>query len=193
MMNLAVFASGNGSNAENIITHFSGSATAAVKLVISNKADAYVLERARAKGVPSIVMPREELTGETPSALLDTLQQHSIDYIILAGYLLKIPAALTESYKGRIINIHPALLPKFGGKGMYGMHVHRAVIEAREAESGITIHLVDAVYDNGKTLFQATCPVLPEDTPEQLATKIHVLEQTHFPTIIEKYITGELK
>ena len=192
-MNLAVFASGNGSNAENIITHFSGSATAAVKLVISNKADAYVLERAKAKGVPAIVMPREELTSETPAALLETLKQHNIGYIILAGYLLKIPAALTESYKGRIINIHPALLPKFGGKGMYGMHVHRAVIEAREAESGITIHLVDAVYDNGKTLFQATCPVLPEDTPEQLATKIHVLEQTHFPTIIEKYITGELK
>ena len=193
MMNLAVFASGNGSNAENIITHFSGSATAAVKLVISNKADAYVLERARAKGVPSIVMPREELTGETPSALLDTLQQHSIDYIILAGYLLKIPAALTENYKGKIINIHPALLPKFGGKGMYGMHVHKAVLEAGESESGITIHLVDAVYDNGKILFQATCPVHPTDTPEQLAAKVQALEQTHFPTIIEKFITGELK
>lgn len=192
-MNLAVFASGNGSNAENIITHFSGSATAAVKLVISNKADAYVLERARAKGVPSIVMPREELTGETPSALLDTLQQHSIDYIILAGYLLKIPAALTENYKGKIINIHPALLPKFGGKGMYGMHVHKAVLEAGESESGITIHLVDAVYDNGKILFQATCPVHPTDTPEQLAAKVQALEQTHFPTIIEKFITGELK
>ena len=193
MINLAVFASGNGSNAENIITHFSGSTIATVKLVISNKADAYVLERASAKGVPSIVMRREELTSEAPSALLDTLQQHSIDYIILAGYLLKIPAALTENYKGKIINIHPALLPKFGGKGMYGMNVHKAVLEAGESESGITIHLVDAVYDNGKILFQATCPVYPEDTPEQLATKIHVLEQTHFHTIIEKYITGELK
>ena len=192
MMNLAVFASGNGSNAENIITHFSGSATATVKLVISNKADAYVLERAKAKGVPSVVMPREELTCETPSALLDTLQQHSIDYIILAGYLLKIPAALTENYKGKIINIHPALLPKFGGKGMYGMHVHKAVLEAGESESGITIHLVDAVYDNGKILFQATCPVSPEDTPEQLAAKVQALEQLHFPTTIEKYITGEL-
>ena len=192
-MNLAVFASGNGSNAENIITHFSGSATAAVKLVISNKADAYVLERAKAKGVPAIVMPKEELTGENPAALLQTLGQHSIDYIILAGYLLKIPAALTENYKGKIINIHPALLPKFGGKGMYGMHVHKAVTDAHETESGITIHLVDAVYDNGKILFQATCPVLPEDTPEQLAAKVQALEQTHFPTIIEKYITGELK
>ena len=193
MINLAVFASGNGSNAENIITHFSGSTIATVKLVISNKADAYVLERARAKGVPSIVMPREELTSETPSALLDTLQQHSIDYIILAGYLLKIPAALTENYKGKIINIHPALLPKFGGKGMYGMNVHKAVLDAGESESGITIHLVDAVYDNGKILFQATCPVLPTDTPEQLATKIHALEKLHFPATIEKYITGELQ
>ena len=193
MNNIAVFASGNGSNAENIITHFSASNNAVVKLVISNKAEAYVLERARAKGVPAIVMPREELTSETPAALLETLKQHNIGHIILAGYLLKIPAALTESYKGRIINIHPALLPKFGGKGMYGMNVHKAVLEAGESESGITIHLVDAVYDNGKILFQATCPVLPEDTPEQLAEKVQALEQTHFPTIIEKFITGELK
>ena len=193
MNNIAVFASGNGSNAENIITHFSASNNAVVKLVISNKAEAYVLERARAKGVPAIVMPREELTSETPTALLETLKQHNIGYIILAGYLLKIPAALTESYKGRIINIHPALLPKFGGKGMYGMNVHKAVLEAGESESGITIHLVDAVYDNGKILFQATCPVLPEDTPEQLAEKVQALEQQHFPATIEKYITGELK
>ena len=193
MINLAVFASGNGSNAENIITHFSGSSTATVKLVISNKADAYVLERAGAKGVPSIVMTREELTNETPSVLIDTLQQHSIDYIILAGYLLKIPAALIECYNGKIINIHPALLPKFGGKGMYGMHVHKAVIDAKEQESGITIHLVDAVYDNGKILFQATCPILATDTPEQLATKVQQLEQQYFPAIIDKYINGNLK
>ena len=193
MNNIAVFASGNGSNTENIITHFSASNNAVVKLVITNKADAYVLERARAKNVPAIVFTREELTCDTPTTLLETLQQHGIDYIILAGYLLKIPAALTENYKGKILNIHPALLPKFGGKGMYGMHVHRAVIEAREAESGITIHLVDAVYDNGKILFQATCPVLATDTPEQLAAKVQELEQTHFPTIIEKFITGELK
>ncbi len=193
MNNIDVFASGNGTNAENIITHFSASNNAVVKLVITNKADAYVLERARAKNVPAIVLPREELTCDNPTALLETLKQHGIEYIILAGYLLKIPAALTENYKGKILNIHPALLPKFGGKGMYGMHVHRAVIEAREAESGITIHLVDAVYDNGKILFQATCPVLATDTPEQLAAKVQELEQTHFPTIIEKFITGEIK
>lgn len=193
MNNIAVFASGNGSNAENIITHFSTSNNTVVKLVITNKADAYVLERAKAKGVPAIVLPKEELTSESPALLLETLQQQGIDYIILAGYLLKIPAALTESYKGKIINIHPALLPKFGGKGMYGKHVHQAVIEAAEKETGITIHLVDAVYDNGKILFQATCPVLPGDTPELLAARVQTLEQKHFPTIIEKYITGELK
>ena len=193
MINIAVFASGNGSNAENIITHFSGSDIASVRLVISNKTDAYVLERAKAKGVPSIVVPKEQLTCGNPTDLIEILRHHRIDYIILAGYLLRIPAALTENYKGKIINIHPALLPKFGGKGMYGMHVHKAVIDAQERESGITVHLADAVYDNGKILFQATCPVMPGDTPEQLAAKVQDLEQLHFPTIIEKYITGELK
>ncbi len=191
MKNLAILASGNGSNAQNIITHFFGSSNAAVKVVISNKADAYVLERAKSAGVPAIVLPKEELTSESSSVLMDTLHQYKTDYIILAGYLLKIPAALIERYKGKIINIHPALLPKFGGKGMYGMHVHQAVINAKEKESGITIHLVDAIYDNGRILFQATCPVLPDDTPEQLAARIQTLEQAHFPTIIEKYITGK--
>lgn len=193
MMNIAVFASGNGTNAENIITYFTNSHNAAVKVVISNKPDAYVLERARTKGVPSVVLPKEELTAENPAALLETLHQYEIDYIILAGYLLKIPAALTNRYSGKILNIHPALLPKFGGKGMYGIHVHRAVIQAQEKESGITIHVVDAVYDNGKILFQASCPVLPSDTPEELAAKIQQLELKHFPEVIEKYITGELK
>ncbi len=193
MKNIAVFASGNGTNAENIITHFTGSGIGTVKLIISNKAEAYVLERAKAKGVPAIVMTKDELTCDTPTTLLDTLQQYRIDYIILAGYLLRIPAALTESYKSRIINIHPALLPKFGGKGMYGIHVHKAVIEAGEPHTGITIHLVDAIYDNGRILFQATCPVLPGDTPATLAARVQALEQTHFPTTIEKYITGELE
>ncbi len=190
MMNLAVFASGNGTNAENIITYFTHSQYAAVKVVICNKPDAYVLERARTKGVPSVVLPKEELTAENPAALLETLHQYEIDYIILAGYLLKIPDVLTTRYNGKILNIHPALLPKYGGKGMYGMHVHRAVIQAQEKESGITIHLVDAVYDNGTILFQATCPVLPADTPEELAAKIQQLEQMYYPATIEKYITG---
>ena len=189
MDNIAVFASGSGSNAENIIRHFNGGNTAAVKLVVCNKENARVLERAANLGIPSVVMPREELTSENPQKLLSLLNGKDIDLIVLAGYLLKIPEALTIRFKERIINIHPALLPKFGGKGMYGMNVHRAVIEAGEAESGITIHLVDAVYDNGKILFQATCPVLPTDTPESLAAKIHALEKEHFPAVVEKYIS----
>ena len=188
MKKLAIFASGNGSNAQNIIEHFKGSETACVTLIISNKPGAYVLERAAALGVSSVVIPREQLTAENPVELLALLKEQGIDYIILAGYLLKIPAALTDTYKERIINIHPALLPKFGGKGMYGRHVHQAVIDSAETESGITIHLVDSNYDSGSTLFQATCPVLPDDTPDSLAQRIHALEKEHFASIIEKYI-----
>ena len=190
MNNIAVFASGNGSNAENIILHFNGGNVAEVKLVICNKETAPVVQKARNLGVPAMVLSREELTLEHPGKLLEILIQNSIDTIILAGYLLMIPQAITERYCGRIINIHPALLPKFGGKGMYGMNVHKAVIEAGEKESGITIHLADAVYDSGKILFQAACPVSPEDTPESLAAKVHALEKEHFPAVIEKYIKG---
>ena len=188
MKKLAIFASGNGSNAQNIIEHFNGSGTATVSLIICNRPNAYVLERAAALGVPSVVLQREELTGENPARLLSLLAEHSTDYIILAGYLLKIPEALVEAFPGRIMNIHPALLPKFGGKGMYGNHVHQAVIDAGEPLSGITIHLVDAHYDSGAHLFQATCPVLPDDTPNSLAEKIHALEKEHFPKVVEEYI-----
>lgn len=191
MKNIAVFASGSGSNAQNIIQHFNGGNIAAVKLVICNNPKAYVLERAASFGVPAVVMDKEELTCENPSTLLNLLEENSINYIILAGYLQKIPAALTTAYAGRIINIHPALLPKFGGKGMYGMHVHEAVVKAGETHSGITIHLVDAKYDNGKILFQAQCPLSPTDTPKDVATKVQALEQEHFPTVIEQYILGK--
>ena len=190
MNNIAVFASGNGSNAENIILHFNGGNVAEVKLVICNKETAAVVQKARNLGVPAMVLQREDLTSGHPEKLLEILAQNSIDTIILAGYLLMVPQAVTEKYCGRIINIHPALLPKFGGKGMYGMNVHKAVIEAGEKESGITIHLADAVYDSGKILFQASCPVFPEDTPESLAAKVHALEKEHFPAVIEKYIKG---
>ena len=188
MKKLAIFASGNGSNAQNITEYFKGSKSACISLIISNKPEAYVLERASALGVPAAVLPREQLTAESPVELLSLLEANCIDYIILAGYLLKIPAALVEAYPGRIINIHPALRPKFGGKGMYGRHVHQAVIDAAEKESGITIHLVDSNYDSGSTLFQATCPVLPADTAESLAERIHALEKEHFARIIEEYI-----
>ena len=190
MNNIAVFASGNGSNAENIIQYFNGGNVAEVKLVICNKETAPVIQKAQNLGVPAMVFTREELTIEQPEKLLEILTQNSIDTIILAGYLLMIPQVITERYCGRIINIHPALLPKFGGKGMYGMNVHKAVIEAGEKVSGITIHLADAVYDSGKILFQAACPVSPEDTPESLAAKVHALEKEHFPAVIEKYIKG---
>lgn len=189
MVNLAIFASGSGSNAQNIIEHFNGGTVAAVKIVICNKPNAYVLKRAARLGVPSTVMAKEELAGPDPERLISLLQENSIGLVILAGYLLKIPQALTEMYRGRIINIHPALLPKFGGKGMYGMNVHKAVVEAGEKVSGITIHLVDEKYDNGTILFQAECPVAPEDTPEDVAAKIHLLEQEHFPAVIERYIS----
>ena len=190
MKKLAILASGNGSNAQNIIEHFNASETPQVTLVISNKQDAYVLERAAALGVESVVISREKLTCSTPEELLNLLQKHGTDYIILAGYLLKIPAMLIDAYKKKIINIHPALLPKFGGKGMYGHHVHQAVLAAGEKESGITIHLVDEQYDSGAHLFQANCPVFPTDTAGSLAERIHTLEKEHFARVIEEYITA---
>ena len=191
MKNIAIFASGNGTNAQNIISHFNGGNIASVKMVICNNPNAYVLQRASALGVSATVVDKAALTADNPSGLLALLHDNAIDYIVLAGYLQKIPAALTTAFSGRIINIHPALLPKFGGKGMYGMHVHKAVVDAGEKLSGITIHLVDAVYDNGKILFQAQCPLSPDDTPEDVAVKVQALEQQHYPAIIEKYILEE--
>lgn len=193
MKNIAVFASGNGSNAQNLIEYFNGGNIAQVKLVISNNPKAHVLERAASLGVKGILMEKEELISPNPDKLLNLLNKNSIDFIILAGYLQKIPEAITTAYPDKIINIHPALLPKFGGKGMYGIHVHRAVIAAGEAQSGITIHLVDAAYDNGRILFQAYCPIAPDDTPENVATKVQALEQAHFPSVIEQYILESSK
>lgn len=198
MKNIAIFASGSGTNAINIINFFnynrkydgspSGeSQTACVKVVICNNKNAYVLTRAANASVEISVYDKEELTG-SPSRLLQQLAMLQIDYIILAGYLLKVPDALIEKYRDRIINIHPALLPKYGGKGMYGHHVHEAVIAANEKESGITIHLVDEKYDNGRILFQARCTIEPGDGPQELASKIHVLEQMHFPNVIASFI-----
>lgn len=192
MKNIAIFASGNGSNAQNIITYFNRGNIASVKLVICNNPNAYVLQRASALGIPAAVMDKTALTADNPSELLSLLHNNTIDYIVLAGYLQKIPAALTTAFAGKIINIHPALLPKFGGKGMYGIHVHRAVVAAGEKLSGITIHLVDAVYDNGKILFQAQCPLSPHDTPEEVAAKVQALEQQHYPAVIEQYIMGKV-
>ncbi|MBQ3175546.1 MAG: phosphoribosylglycinamide formyltransferase [Bacteroidales bacterium] len=195
MKNLVIFASGNGSNAQNIIEYFnSNSSTASsakVVRVICNRTNAYVLERAAKLGVPTSVITKEDLSGG-PQGILEILEKDSTDLIILAGYLLKIPDEVIAGYKGRIINIHPSLLPAYGGKGMYGNRVHEAVIAAGERVSGITIHLVDENYDSGKILFQAECPLLENDTPETLAGRIHKLEHTHFPHIIEEYIKDYL-
>ncbi len=187
MTNIAIFASGSGTNAEAIMNHFSDSSCGRVALLLSNRGDAYALKRAERFGVPTAVFSRDEFL-DPAGRVARLLREHRIDFIVLAGFLWLVPAFLTAGYAGRSVNIHPALLPKFGGKGMYGEHVHRAVIEAGEKESGITIHLVNERYDSGDTLFQATVPVAPDDTPESLAAKIHVLEHRHFPAVIERTI-----
>jgi len=186
MTNLAIFASGSGTNAEQIIHYFSDYKRATVKLVLSNRRDAYVLTRVKKSGVPSWVFDRDDLYHS--ERVLNRLQEKQIDLIVLAGFLWLIPDTILKAYPNRIINIHPALLPGFGGKGMFGRHVHEAVIAAGEQQSGITIHLVDKVYDNGKILFQATCPVFPGDTPDTLAARIHELEHRYYPEVIRDYL-----
>ncbi|MBD5265256.1 MAG: phosphoribosylglycinamide formyltransferase [Bacteroides sp.] len=182
---LAVFASGNGSNAENIIRYFQADdRNAEVALVVCNKPDAKVLERAEKLGVPAIVVPRRDFNNE--DFMTGLLRDNGIDFIVLAGFLLIIPDFLIKLYPEKIVNIHPSLLPKYGGKGMYGSHVHEAVVAAGEKESGITIHMVDENCDGGRIIFQTTVSVTPEDTPDDVATKVHALEYEHFPRVIEK-------
>jgi len=181
---IAIFASGSGSNAENIANYHSKSSVFEFPLIISNKADAYVHERAKRLQIPSFTFSREDfLSGDK---IITLLKEHKIEYIVLAGFLLKIPNSLVEAYPNKIINIHPALLPKFGGKGMYGQHVHQAVANAGETESGITIHYVNGNYDEGNIIFQVKCPVLPTDTADTIAEKVHALEYEHFPRIISE-------
>jgi len=183
MRRIAIFASGSGTNAENIIKYFSTRNKAKVELVLSNKREAYVLQRAEALGVNTHFFDRDDFYSGTK--VLDILHKNKIDFIVLAGFLWLIPANILDEYQRRIINIHPALLPKYGGKGMYGERVHRAVIENRETESGITIHYIDSRYDEGDIIFQASCRVEPDDTPETLASKIHELEYKYFPVVID--------
>ncbi len=182
--NFAIFASGSGSNAENIINYFNNNENFNFSLIISNKADAFVHQRAKALGVPSVTFDKQSF--DEGSMIVDYLQQHSIDAIILAGFLLKISPAIINAYPQKIINIHPALLPKYGGKGMYGDNVHKAVVANGDNETGITIHYVNENYDEGAIVFQAKCPVEPTDTYEMVASKVHALEYKHFPLEIEK-------
>ena len=186
MVNVAIFVSGSGTNCENIIRHFSGSAGVRVALVLSNRADAYALVRAGRLGVPSVVMPRADFCDERK--LTAVLEDHSIDFIVLAGFLLMVPPFLTARFPRRIVNIHPALLPKYGGKGMYGHHVHEAVRASGDTETGITIHYVSNVCDGGEIIFQAKTPVQPDDTPDDIAASVHRLEQRYFPEVIERVI-----
>lgn len=190
MTNIAIFASGTGSNARKIAEYFEGSPSVTVALVASNRKDAPVLDFAREKGIPVMLLKRKSFY-ETRETLRD-LQSRSIDLIVLAGFLWLVPSYFIRAFENRIINIHPALLPKFGGKGMYGHYVHEAVIASGEKESGVTIHLVDEQYDHGKTLFQASCPVLESDTPETLAKNVQQLEHLYFPKIIDQYIRETL-
>ncbi len=184
--NIAIFASGSGTNAEEIMKHFQKSAVGEVSLVLSNNASAYVLERARKYQVDTMLFNRQVLNETT--AVDEKLEEKNIDFIVLAGFMLLFPERLIKKYPNKIVNIHPALLPKYGGKGMYGMYVHEAVVKNRESESGITIHWVNEIYDEGKIIFQATCPVGPKDTPEDVATKVHQLEYEHYPKVIESLL-----
>ncbi|NDW10801.1 phosphoribosylglycinamide formyltransferase [Dysgonomonas sp. 520] len=186
MKRIAVFASGSGSNAENIINFFTYDPNVSIPLIISNRKDAYVHERALKLGVNSLTFAKKEF--DETEKVLSALNEYKIDFIVLAGFLLKVPQNIIDAYPQAIINIHPALLPKFGGKGMYGSHVHEAVVASGEKESGITIHYVNENYDEGSIIFQAKCDVTPDDTPETVANKVHELEYKYFPEIIKNLL-----
>lgn len=183
---MAIFASGAGSNAEKIMAYFENHPSIAVKVVLSSKKEAGVLQKAEKFGVETLIINKTAFFDT--DTYIKALQNRDIDIIILAGFLWKVPENLVSAYRNRIINIHPALLPKYGGKGMYGHFVHEAVIRAGESQSGITIHVVDEVYDHGKHLFQATCLIDTGDSPDDLAEKIHLLEHRHFAEVIENYV-----
>ncbi len=187
--NLAIFASGTGSNARKIIEHFKHNPNIIVNLVVSNKADAPVLDMARSHGIPTLVIDRPFFYQS--ENILKYFNNFSINFVVLAGFLWLVPTYLVRAFEGRMVNIHPALLPKYGGKGMYGMRVHEAVKAAGETETGITIHLVNERYDEGDAIFQAKCQVGPNDSPADIAQKIHALEHRHFPEVIEKLLSGK--
>ena len=183
-INVAIFASGSGSNCENIIRYFRDSDSVNIPLVISNKADAYVLERAKNLNVPTTIINKAQLND--PEVMLPLLRQYEIDFIVLAGFLPLIPNFLIEAFPRRIVNIHPALLPKYGGKGMWGHHVHEAVKAAGETETGMTVHWVTPVCDAGEIIAQYSTALLPSDTVDDIAEKEHQLEMKYFPLVLEQ-------
>lgn len=183
---IAIFASGAGSNAQKIIDHFRNNPVVKIVLIVCNNPEAGVLQIAKKENIPALIIEKDRFfRGD---AYIKELKEKKIDLIVLAGFLRKVPGILIKEYPGKMINIHPALLPKYGGKGMYGNAVHEAVIAAKEKESGISIHYVDELYDHGKIIFQAKCPVLENDTANSLAQRIHALEHKHYPKVIEKLI-----
>lgn len=189
MVNIAIFVSGSGSNCENIIRYFQTNEQVNIALVVSNRADAYALTRAKNLNVPSVVLPKADFNNE--EEVLRLMADHRIDFIVLAGFLLMIPDWLIAAYQRRMINLHPALLPKFGGIGMYGHHVHEAVRKANETETGMTVHWVSNVCDGGEIIAQFRTPITPDDTPDDIADKEHILEMEHFPQVIEAVLKQE--
>jgi len=188
---IAIFASGSGTNAENIIRYFKNSNDISIVLILTNNPAAGVIEKADKLGVPYLIFSKEDLASE--NKLIKYLQNEKIDWIILAGFLWLVPATILKAYQNRIINIHPALLPNFGGKGFYGDKVHKAVISSGLPLSGISIHYVNEKFDEGQIIFQAACHVSNKETVESLSSKIHALEYKYFPVVIEKIIRSVVK
>jgi phosphoribosylglycinamide formyltransferase-1 len=187
-LHIAIFASGSGSNAVKLIEHFRNHEFITVRLIVCNNPKAGVIEKTIEHNIELLLIEKDRFfRGD---GYVEFLKEKKIHWIILAGFLWKIPTTLIEAYPNKIVNIHPALLPKYGGKGMYGTHVHKAVLSAKEQKSGITIHLVDEIYDHGKIIFQAECQVEPTDNPESLAKKVQQLEHTHFGKIVERLVSG---
>ena len=188
---IAIFASGSGSNAQRIAEYFADKDLLEISAIYCNNPEAFVIERAKLLGIPSVIFSRDNFYNT--NSILEDLKSREIDWIVLAGFLWLIPDNILKAFPQRIINIHPALLPAYGGKGMFGIKVHEAVIAAGEKQSGITIHHVNELYDEGDIIFQATCRIQPGDTPEILATKIHELEYEHFPVVIRKLVAAGRK
>ncbi|GAB4205085.1 MAG: phosphoribosylglycinamide formyltransferase [Bacteroidia bacterium] len=184
-VNISIWASGSGTNAENIILKFKNHPFIKVKMIVTNNPDAGVIQRAENLKKTVHIIPKNILFEKT-DRVIELLQQEEIDLIVLAGFLLKVPEKIIHQFPNRIINIHPALLPKYGGKGFYGENVHKAVVANKEKESGITIHYVNEEYDEGQIIFQAKCPVYDKDTPDTLAQRIHQLEYEYYPMVIEQ-------
>ncbi len=190
MKRIVIFASGSGTNAENLIKFFQNSDNASVIQVLTNNPHAKVLDRAKKLNVSALSFNRIALSKTDD--VLNILRASKPDLIVLAGFLWKFPEFILNEFPNKVINVHPALLPKFGGKGMYGMHVHKAVVENKETETGITIHYVNENYDEGAIIFQAKCEVLPTDTADDVAAKIHELEMEHFPKVVDEILKKQI-